>query len=53
MQALAAIIATIAGVAIVFQLVQNVAGPNQAPVTGLGTGATALTSVTGSLFTKG
>ena len=53
MQALAAIIATIAGVAIVFQLVQNVAGAGQTPVTGLGTATSGLTSVTGSLFTKG
>ena len=51
MATVAAIIATIAGVAIVFQLARNV-GSSSAPTTGLGTLSTAGTSIVGSLFSK-
>ena len=49
---LVAIIGAIAGVAVVYQLVQNVAPANQAPVTGLGTATAGLSKVTGTLFSK-
>ena len=49
---LVAIVGAIAGVAVVYQLVQNVSGPGQTPVTGLGTATSGLSNVTGKLFSK-
>ncbi|MHB1472489.1 MAG: hypothetical protein ACYCV4_02500 [Dermatophilaceae bacterium] len=52
MATIAAIVATIAGVAIVFQLAKNVAGSGQAPVTGLGTTVGGAKTIVGDLFSK-